>query len=91
MESKSMAIYKFGLSTIYKVCYYILRYLAVFQAQLPGGESRHSFNQSEVKNVNYRFNPWNNVTYKLGTKTTFLFEDFFKTPSEFHDMVTKKE
>lgn len=91
MESKLMSNFKLWTGQHFKIYYNIFRYLAIFHSQLPGGESKHIFNQGEVKDVNYRFSPWNNITYKLGTKTTFLFEDFFKTPAEFHEMSTKKE
>lgn len=64
----------------------IYRYLAVYQPQLPTGLSHHHFSQGQVKAVYYTCSPWNNATYKLGTKTSLLFEDYFKTPSEFHQM-----
>ncbi|KAM7345288.1 uncharacterized protein ACRADG_011653 [Cochliomyia hominivorax] len=62
------------------------KYLAVYHSQLPLNISHHHFEQGQVKAVYYRFSPWNNATYKLGNKTSLLLEDYFKTPSEFHQM-----
>ncbi|XP_065368620.1 uncharacterized protein LOC135961077 [Calliphora vicina] len=62
------------------------KYLGIYHSQLPFNISHHQFEQGQVKAVYYIFSPWNNATYKLGTKTSLLLEDYFKTPSEFHKM-----
>nr|XP_013119460.1 unnamed protein product [Stomoxys calcitrans] len=64
------------------------KYLAVYHSQLPGSVSQHHFNQGDVKEVSYIFSPWNGATYKLGNKTSLLLEQYFKTPSEFQQIMT---
>uniref|UniRef100_A0A1A9WK29 Uncharacterized protein n=1 Tax=Glossina brevipalpis TaxID=37001 RepID=A0A1A9WK29_9MUSC len=66
-------------------------YLAIYKEQLPGLQSQHPFKRGEVKKVNYMFNPWNNATYKLASYTSLLLPDYFKTPSEFHQMFVSEE
>ncbi|XP_075165629.1 uncharacterized protein LOC142238024 [Haematobia irritans] len=65
------------------------KYLAVYHSQLPGAVSHHHFNQGDVKEVTYFFSPWNGATYKLGRKTSLLLEEYFKTPVEFQQLLTK--
>ncbi|TMW40516.1 hypothetical protein DOY81_014402 [Sarcophaga bullata] len=70
---------------------YPFRYLAVYHSQLPLDVSHHHFSRGEVQPVYYIFSPWNNATYKLGSKSSLVLEDYFKTPSEFFEMCEDDE
>uniref|UniRef100_A0A1A9ZP67 Uncharacterized protein n=1 Tax=Glossina pallidipes TaxID=7398 RepID=A0A1A9ZP67_GLOPL len=76
------------VSESHQLIYYVPMesYLAIYNKQLPGLRPQHHFKQGEVKKVDFKLNPWNNATYKLGNQTSLILPDYFKTPFEFHQM-----
>ncbi|XP_055836479.1 uncharacterized protein LOC129905116 [Episyrphus balteatus] len=61
-------------------------YLAIFEGLLPFGIKRLSYNQGQVKEFKHFLNPWSLITFKIKDTITLLMLDYFKTPSEFHEM-----
>lgn len=49
--------------------------------------SQHNFNKGEVEELRNKLNPWDGNTYKLGNKTALILDNYFKTPSEFNEMI----
>ena len=65
------------------------KYIATYQSQLFLGRKQHYFNRGDVSQVRNPINPWSDMTYRLGNRNSILLLDYFKTPSEFHEMTTK--
>lgn len=67
------------------------KYLVVYNPQLPLTQSHYQFVQGDARPYSYFFSPWNNITYQLGDKNSFIFMDHFKTPLEFNKLFIKPE
>ncbi|XP_023296513.2 uncharacterized protein LOC111679216 [Lucilia cuprina] len=103
MSSEDIYYFAFGFMAINAVMRFVVsmfplriykdqeKYLAIYHSQLPMNIKQHQFKKGQVTAVYYNFSPWNNATYKLGNKTSLLLEDYFKTPSEFHQMSENEE
>ncbi|XP_014093637.1 uncharacterized protein [Bactrocera oleae] len=63
------------------------KYIAVYEPQLPFQSSKHKFNKGDVEEIMSRFNPWNNCTYRLGNRTSLLLNRYFRTPSDYNQML----
>lgn len=63
------------------------KYIAVYEPQVPFQISKHKFNKGDVEEVISRFNPWNNCTYRLGNRTSLLLNRYFRTPSDYNQML----
>lgn len=63
-----------------------VNYLAIYYPQLPFMQSRLQFRQGDVRPYSFYLSPWNNLSYQLGHHKSFIFMDYFKTPSEFHEL-----
>ncbi|ALC40832.1 CG33228, partial [Drosophila busckii] len=61
-------------------------YCAVYSSQLPFGTVKHYFEKGEIAEYKNILNPWSNIMYKLGRRSSMLLVDYFRTPSEFHKL-----
>ncbi|KAH8269506.1 hypothetical protein KR018_004371, partial [Drosophila ironensis] len=67
------------------------RYVAVYGSQLPLGTVKHYFERGEIAEYKNFLNPWSHIMYKLGNRSSMLLVDYFKTPSEFHQLFATKQ
>ncbi|XP_020806622.1 uncharacterized protein LOC110182826 [Drosophila serrata] len=62
------------------------KYVAVYGSQLPVGTVKHYFEKGQISEYKNFLNPWKHIMYKLGNRSSMLLVDYFKTPSEFHQL-----
>ncbi|XP_030387519.1 uncharacterized protein LOC115634103 [Scaptodrosophila lebanonensis] len=66
------------------------KYVAVYGSQLPLGTVKHYFHRGEIKEYKNFLNPWRHIMYKLGSRSSMLLVDYFKSPSEFEKLFSKE-
>ncbi|XP_016972566.1 uncharacterized protein LOC108039905 [Drosophila rhopaloa] len=67
------------------------KYVAVYGSQLPLGTVKHYFERGQIAEYKNFLNPWRHIMYKLGDRSSMLLVDYFKTPSEFHQLFETKQ
>ncbi|KAH8350143.1 hypothetical protein KR067_002800 [Drosophila pandora] len=67
------------------------KYVAVYGSQLPLGTVKHFFEKGQIAEYKNFLNPWSHIMYRLGNRSSMLLIDYFKTPSEFHQLFTTKQ
>jgi len=75
----------------YTYKYSFFRYVAVYGSQLPLGTVKHYFERGQIAEYKNFLNPWSHIMYKLGNRSSMLLVDYFKTPSEFHQLFATKQ
>ncbi|SPP75692.1 uncharacterized protein LOC117580674 [Drosophila guanche] len=66
------------------------KYVAVYGSQLPFGTVKHYFDRGQISEYRNVLNPWSHIMYRLGNRSSMLLVDYFKTPSEFHQLFEEK-
>ncbi|XP_026841439.1 uncharacterized protein LOC6592951 [Drosophila persimilis] len=66
------------------------KYVAVYGSQLPLGTVKHYFERGQIAEYRNVLNPWSHIMYRLGNRSSMLLIDYFKTPSEFHQLFAEK-
>ncbi|EDW08500.2 uncharacterized protein LOC6578657 [Drosophila mojavensis] len=67
------------------------KYVAVYGSQWPVGIVKHYFQRGQIEEYKSVLNPWSHIIFKLGHRSSMLMIDYFKTPSEFHELFKEKE
>ncbi|XP_023162655.2 uncharacterized protein LOC111593843 [Drosophila hydei] len=67
------------------------KYVAVFGSQMPVGTVKHYFQRGQIAEYKNVLNPWSHVIFKLDKRSSMLMIDYFKTPSEFHEMFQERQ
>lgn len=67
-------------------------YIGVMKGLLPFNTYHKSFCAGEVRrhiSFIHSLLPWRNALFKVGKKTTFIMENYFRTPSDFNIMLNE--
>lgn len=58
---------------------------------MPLGTVKHNFEKGQIGEYKNPLNPWSQIMYKLNRRSSMLLIDYFKSPSEFHELFEEKE
>lgn len=58
---------------------------------MPVGTVKHYFQRGQIAEYKNVLNPWSHVIFKLDKRSSMLMIDYFKTPSEFHEMFQERQ